>query len=128
MAGDKAEDPKKSYFNERGEPRLAAFRRLFGLASNSELGVLVGEGQGVVSQRRSMELLNNQRFASLMEVAAILLDQLGDEGKVKLWLHSGRPEWLGESPMDLMRGGRVEMVARYLRQMTDPRGLYGGIF
>jgi hypothetical protein len=58
-----------------------------------------------------------------MEVAAILHRHLSDDEAIRLWLHSGRPEWLGESPLDLIRGGRVDMVARYLRQRTDPRGL-----
>jgi hypothetical protein len=36
-------------------------------------------------------------------------------------------EWLGESPIDLIKAGRIEHVARYLKQKTNPEGMsFGG--
>ncbi len=119
------EDP---FINAQGEPDLAQFKTLLNLQNvSNELGSIIEEHPSNIRQQHALKLLNNPKFANLKYIASVLFLQFRDIKQCRRWLLSGRPEWLGESPMDLIKAGRIEHVARYLKQSTNPKGMsFGG--
>jgi len=50
----------------------------------------------------------------------LLYEHFKNFESARKWIFTGRPEWFGESPIDLIRIGRTDFVIDYFKQITDP--------
>jgi hypothetical protein len=117
------------FVNDSGAPDLAEYKKLFGFRNIAkELGKIIGEEtESNIRQERALYLLNNPKFLDIKTIASILYTQYKDVEKCRKWLISGRAEWFGQSPLDLIKVGRTDFVADYLKQATHPLGMtFGG--